>query len=151
MHIPQHSAAAEGTVGTMTAVRDGVDPLKRYEEEEAMSETRRPDAGFRMAEEMSRVPMIARENTGYESPDEQHPTVREPHRIKSCPATVPHRRRHARKEILEGQEPENRSHASLNDLVLGASKMRKVGIRDRIACIQWTWFTMTMVYLRRVA
>ncbi|KAB5582491.1 hypothetical protein GE09DRAFT_269487 [Coniochaeta sp. 2T2.1] len=130
--------------------KEGVDPLKRYDEEEAIGQTtRRRGAGLLEEEEGgdepgSRLPVV-RENTGYESPDEQHHFVREPHRMRSCPATVPHRRHNnAREEILEGQEPEHQSHASLNDLVLGARKMKNVGIRDRVACVQWTWFTMTM-------
>lgn len=35
--------------------------------------------------------------------------------------------------------------SSLNDMLSGAEKRRpgaKVGIKDRIACYQWTWFTM---------
>jgi hypothetical protein len=36
--------------------------------------------------------------------------------------------------------------ASLNDLVLKAKAARgQISIKDRIACIQWNWFTMTMV------
>jgi hypothetical protein len=36
--------------------------------------------------------------------------------------------------------------SSLNDMVTKASRMlgRRVSIRDRICCYQWTWFTMTM-------
>jgi hypothetical protein len=35
---------------------------------------------------------------------------------------------------------------SLNGVMLRARRgVRKVGIRDRIGCFQWTWFTMTMV------
>ncbi|KAB5586079.1 voltage-dependent anion channel-domain-containing protein [Coniochaeta sp. 2T2.1] len=128
--------------------REGVDPLKRYDEEEAVGRTtRRHGAG--LLEEEGVEPggrlSVVRENTGYESPDEQHQFVREPHQIRGCPATVPHRRHHnAREQVLEGQEPEHHSHASLNDLVLGARKVKNVGIRDRVACVQWTWFTMTM-------
>jgi hypothetical protein len=41
--------------------------------------------------------------------------------------------------------------SSLNGMVTKAKDMKingKVGIRDRIACHQWTWFTMTMVSRR---
>jgi hypothetical protein len=34
---------------------------------------------------------------------------------------------------------------SLNGAVVRADGVRKVGLRDRIGCFQWTWFTMTMV------
>jgi hypothetical protein len=80
-------------------------------------------------------------SSGYESPDDEHHFVREPHRLKRI---LPHLRNRAAAELLESGDPGN--HASLNDLVTKARKMRSVGVRDRIACVQWTWFTMTMVY-----
>jgi hypothetical protein len=81
---------------------------------------------------------------GYESPDDEHQFFGPPQRLKSSPAAIPQRRHHATASLLERGEPSS-SHASLNHLTLKAKNMRgKVGIRDRIACFQWTWFTMTM-------
>lgn len=81
--------------------------------------------------------------SGYESPVDGHHFVQEPHRKQGRRAELPHRRNHSAAELAERGHPA--SHASLNDLVLKARNMRSVGIRDRIACVQWTWFTMTMV------
>lgn len=47
---------------------------------------------------------------------------------------------------LRSLQPASHS-SSLNGMVTKARNLRnrKVGIKDRIACFQWTWFTMTMV------
>lgn len=51
---------------------------------------------------------------------------------------------YAQRRDIFGSPPE-----SLNGAVLRARKMamgsRKVGVRERIGCFQWTWFTITMV------
>lgn len=92
---------------------------------------------------------VAAVSCGYESPDESQANINLGPRTVSSPAVLPQRRpgyyANASPALMEEGEENSAAHASLNDLVLKARNMRKVGIRDRIACIQWTWFTMTMV------
>lgn len=83
--------------------------------------------------------------SGYESPaDDERLFIREPHRMQSSPAALPQHRPNASSTGFVEREDPSPPHASLNDLVLKAKNMRSVGIRDRIACFRWTWFTMTM-------
>ena len=46
-----------------------------------------------------------------------------------------------------GQYESSREAVNLDDVVAKSGKMgdrKSVGIKDRIACFQWTWFTSTM-------
>ena len=91
---------------------------------------------------MARKPSVAA--CGYDSPDEEHhPLPTSPH---------PPGRRHvecvvdgvARPSIITTTLS---GPSSLNDMITRSKEMRfgqKVGLRDRIACYQWTFFTMTM-------
>lgn len=82
----------------------------------------------------------------YQSPDDEHPSVREPQPADSISAGLPAsrpRNHHAAADPRQRGAPA--SNGSLNDLVSKERDTRSVGIRDRIACFQWTWFTMTMV------
>lgn len=88
------------------------------------------------------------EPRGYESPDYDQPYVREPPQRANSSRTDfpdPHLLNHAAADSTERGEPA--SNASLNDheLVSKERDARSVGIRDRIACFRWSWFTMTMV------
>jgi hypothetical protein len=49
--------------------------------------------------------------------------------------------------FVGGQGPETQDRVGKNDADLGREEERetkKVGIRDRLGCYTWTWFTMTM-------
>lgn len=75
---------------------------------------------------------------GYESPTE-HTVDRS---VTSAMATSQlfHR-------LSELQQSQHENNAALDDLVSRVEKTpvpKAVGIRDRIACFQWTWFTSTM-------
>ncbi|KAK0705298.1 voltage-dependent anion channel [Lasiosphaeris hirsuta] len=72
--------------------------------------------------------------SGYESPEDDH--------FSGVQASGIYRQdRAADRNTDTDLEP-----ASLNGMVTKANRMsgRKVGIRDRIGCFRWTWFTMTM-------
>ena len=101
---------------------------------------------------------------GYESPNEEstpaffsennQQTLNEIKRTRSqqdpISASGPVRRPNliSRPSHMVAVPPPNRranTGSSLNDMLSGAEKPRpgaKVGIKDRIACYQWTWFTM---------
>lgn len=84
-------------------------------------------------------------NCGYESPMDEHPpfgmATASP-RPGISPLQQPQASRRAG-AAGEGNQP--RSY-SLNGVVEAARNTRpKIGIRERIRCYQWTWFTMTMV------
>ncbi|KAF5553246.1 Malic acid transport [Fusarium phyllophilum] len=109
--------------------------------------------------------------TGYESPSEENPpffsvvasapaapgTAHSRHHVMPRPAlsqrpsyitAIPpeHTNGHARPVRLLNNESTLTSN-SLNHVIATAEKgpgNQKVGIRDRIACYQWTYFTMTM-------
>lgn len=81
---------------------------------------------------------------GYESPDDDYRGMRAPQRMRSSPAVIPHRRRREEVDLTERGAPEM-ERVGLNDSAVEAKRMRRVGVRDRIACVRWTWFTMTMV------
>lgn len=82
---------------------------------------------------------------GYESPEDDRlppgmSSALGPRRVQSSPGPGPAPRSN-NKTGLRGY--------SLNGVLSRTKNMRdpgrKVGIRDRIKCFQWTWFTMTMV------
>ena len=87
---------------------------------------------------------VPRHYAGYESPDDEHPppalSARRP--VKLAGPSSPD---------LEDGMPPNRhvcNPSSLNGMMTKAEismSYRKIGLRDRIACYQWTWFTMNMV------
>lgn len=87
-------------------------------------------------------------NGGYESPNSDDgvgPTTP----MRSAPNTFACPSREGRHDARTPSEMErglsNMRAASLNDLVLKAKAARgQISIKDRIACIQWNWFTMTM-------
>jgi len=81
--------------------------------------------------------------TGYESPDEDHPAVLAPglRIVPVAPVSVSGSQ-HSRSAAERFSSP-----TSLNSMVTKSKHIRarrKVGLRDRISCYQWTWFTMTM-------
>ena len=83
----------------------------------------------------------SRKSSGYESPDEEHPP---PMGARCRPAIIPTPDLEAGNN---GSFPFS-NPSSLDGMVTKAKDMkpnRKVGIRDRVSCHQWTWFTMTMV------
>ena len=79
---------------------------------------------------------------GYESPTEDF------FQSVSAPCLV-NRRNDDLEKATSGYSPApSPLPANLNSMVTKANKMKpegKVSIRDRIACYQWTWFTMNMV------
>jgi len=49
--------------------------------------------------------------------------------------------------FLGGRSPKTQDHVGRNEANLGreeATETKKVGLRDRLGCYTWTWFTMTM-------
>lgn len=88
-------------------------------------------------------------NGGYESPlseDGSGPTTP----LRHTPSTPAYPPGENQQDVRGPSEMEqglaDARLASLNDLVLKAKADRgQIGIKDRIACIQWNWFTMTMV------
>lgn len=75
---------------------------------------------------------------GYESPTE-HTVDRT---VTSALAT-----NHLFHRLSELQQTQRGQNIALDDLVSKVEKTRTpkvVGIKDRIACFQWTWFTSTM-------
>lgn len=89
--------------------------------------------------------------SGYESPEDDNYPV-----LSSLPTTrwaSPSRDHHQHSAKISGsRRPPPAPSApsvpcSLNGMLLETREKRrlKVGIRDRISCYQWTWFTMNMV------
>lgn len=75
---------------------------------------------------------------GYESPTE-HTVDRT---VSSAMAA-----NHLFHRLSELEQTQRRQNVALDDLVSKVEKTdvpKAVGIKDRIACFQWTWFTSTM-------
>ncbi|KAK0652182.1 voltage-dependent anion channel-domain-containing protein [Cercophora newfieldiana] len=87
---------------------------------------------------------------GYESPDDIPVPTPLQHRDVFCqgptptPGSTPDRSPDPESGIRSPEPHSNTS--SLNHMITKARNLRgsKVGIKDRIACFRWTWFTMTM-------
>ncbi len=78
--------------------------------------------------------------SGYESPDEQN--------AFSTTGYFPARNFASDPEKAVSRQGTVLSPSSLDNMITrtkGVKGAGKVGLRDRIACHQWTWFTMTMV------
>lgn len=82
---------------------------------------------------------------GYESPTEN--TVTTALATNHLMHRLSELERSQRQRQNVGQNGQSREAMNMDDLVSQTGKMndgKHVGIKDRIACFQWTWFTSTM-------